>query len=192
MRDVQATRGASLNRPTENEDPTADGDPRAGGAPPRRLGVLAVVAAVALVADIVTKVLAVALLSDRVPVRLLDGLLTLRLVRNPGAAFGIATGLTLVFTLVAIAVIVAILRTATRLRSGWWAVALGLLLGGAAGNLVDRLFRAPAPLRGHVVDWIELPHWPVFNLADSAIVCGGLLAMLLAFRGVQIDGSRSS
>lgn len=137
----------------------------------------------------ITKVVAVAVLSEGPPIRLLGGLLTLRLVRNAGAAFGIATGLTVVFTLVAIGVIIAILRTAPRLRSAWWATALGLLLGGAAGNLVDRLLRSPGPLRGHVVDWIELPHWPVFNVADMAIVCGGLLSMLLAVRGVQIDGS---
>jgi signal peptidase II len=68
-------------------------------------------------------------------------------------------------------------------------VALGLLLGGALGNLSDRLFRSPGPLRGHVVDWIQLPHWPVFNVADSAIVVGGIVAVLLALRGVELDGS---
>jgi signal peptidase II len=83
-----------------------------------------------------------------------------------------------------------IVRTARLLQSRAWATALGLLLGGALGNLSDRLFRAPGPLRGHVVDWIALPHWPVFNIADSAIVTGGLLAVLLAFRGVEMDGSR--
>jgi signal peptidase II len=69
-------------------------------------------------------------------------------------------------------------------------VALALMLGGALGNLSDRLFRSPGPLRGHVVDWIELPHWPVFNIADSAIVVGGLLAVLLALRGIEMDGTR--
>jgi signal peptidase II len=87
-------------------------------------------------------------------------------------------------------VIVFILRTARKLRSLPWAITLGLLLGGATGNLSDRLFRAPGPMRGSVVDWIELPHWPVFNLADSAIVCGGVLAVLLAIRGLRIDGTR--
>ena len=77
--------------------------------------------------------------------------------------------MTAVFGLVAIAVAVAIVRTARRLRSLTWAITLGLLLGGALGNLGDRIFRSPGFLRGHVVDWIELPHWPVFNLADSAI-----------------------
>ncbi|MQA83509.1 MAG: signal peptidase II [Streptosporangiales bacterium] len=191
--DVQATRGAPLSRPIppgdEAEVPAGD---RAGGTPGRRLGVLATVAITALMLDVTTKVVAVATLSDRPPIRLLGGLLTLRLIRNAGAAFGIATGLTVVLTLVALGVVIAILRTAARLRSVWWATALGLLLGGAAGNLVDRLLRSPGPLRGHVVDWIELPHWPVFNVADMAIVCGGLLSMLLAVRGVQIEGAPPS
>lgn len=156
----------------------------------RRFGVLAAVAVFVLAIDVVTKVLVVATLSGQPPVRLLGGVLTLRLIRNGGAAFGIATGLTFVFAFVAIGVIVAIVRVAPRLRSVPWAITLGLLLGGAAGNLVDRLARAPGPFRGHVVDWIELPHWPVFNLADSAIVCGGVLAVLLAMLGLQIDGTR--
>ncbi len=134
----------------------------------------------------------VATLSHRAPIRLLGGLLTLRVLRNSGAAFSIGTSVTVVFTLIALAVIVAILRTARRLRSVPWAVTLGLLLGGAAGNLGDRLLRSPGFLRGHVVDWIELPHWPVFNVADSCIVCGGILAVLLAARGVSIDGTRSA
>ncbi len=88
-----------------------------------------------------------------------------------------------------------IVRAASRLRSTGWAVALGLILGGAAGNLVDRLARAPGPLRGAVVDWISLldpygPVWPIFNLADSAIVCGGVCAVVLVLLGFDIDGGR--
>ncbi|HEY8045258.1 MAG TPA: signal peptidase II [Streptosporangiaceae bacterium] len=147
-------------------------------------------AATVFVADLVSKTVVVATLSDRAPLRLLGGLLTLRELRNSGAAFSIGTSVTVVFTLIALGVIVAILRTARRLRSIPWAVTLGLLLGGAAGNLGDRLFRSPGFLRGHVVDWIELPHWPVFNVADSCIVCGGVLAVLLAARGIPIDGRR--
>ncbi|GAA1833150.1 signal peptidase II [Actinomadura chokoriensis] len=153
---------------------------------------LVAVALAALVADIVSKIIVVATLQDREPIRLLGGLLTLLETRNSGAAFSIGTGYTVVFTLIACGVVVAILRTARNLRSLPWAVCLGLLLGGALGNLTDRLVRAPAPLKGHVVDWIQLPHWPVFNLADSAIVCGGVLAVLLAARGLQVDGTRIS
>ena len=111
--------------------------------------------------------------------------------RNPGAAFSFAEGATLLFTAVAVAVVVVILRTARRLRSASWAVALGLLLGGATGNLVDRLFRSPGFARGAVVDFLDFRVWPVFNLADSAIVCGGALAVLLSFRGIELDGTRT-
>lgn len=151
---------------------------------------LAVVAVLALAADIVTKTIVVATLQNEEPIRLLGGLLTLRETRNSGAAFSIGTGYTIVFTLIASGVVVAIIWTGRNLRSLPWAVCLGLMLGGALGNLVDRVFRAPAPLEGHVVDWIQVPNWPVFNLADSAVVCGGVLAVILAARGLQLDGTR--
>lgn len=187
---LQAARGTALNGAGSPADP----DHEAGGpgpAPrPRRIRLLVTVAAAVFVADLVSKTIVVATLSDRAPLRLLGGLLTLRELRNSGAAFSIGTSITVVFTLIALGVIVAILRTARRLRSIPWAVTLGLLLGGATGNLGDRLLRSPGFLRGHVVDWIELPHWPVFNVADSCIVCGGVLAVLLAARGVPIDGRR--
>ena len=157
---------------------------------PRRMGLLLTVAIGVLAADIITKAVVVATLSDRPPVRLLGGLLTLRVDRNPGAAFSIGTSMTVVFTAIAAGVIVFILRTSRRIHSVAWAVTLGLLLGGATGNLVDRLLRAPGPLRGYVVDWIQLPHWPVFNISDSCIVCGGILAVLLSGLGLRIDGTR--
>ena len=156
----------------------------------RRVAVLFAVAVVVFALDVVSKVIVVATLPHHPPVRLPGGLLTLRLIRNPGAAFSIGTSMTIVFTLIAVGVIVYILRAARRLHSLPWAVALGLLLGGAAGNLTDRLFRAPGPLQGYVVDWIELPHWPVFNLADAAICCSGALIVLLAARGIRLDGTR--
>ena len=148
------------------------------------------VALAVLALDVVTKLIVVRTMSGHPPIRLLDGFLTLLLLRNSGAAFSIGTSMTIVFTAIAAAVIVYILRAARRLRSLPWAITLGLLLGGATGNLADRIFRSPGLFRGDVVDWIELPHWPVFNLADSAIVCGGALAVLLAMRGVRLDGTR--
>ncbi|TDD69738.1 signal peptidase II [Actinomadura darangshiensis] len=184
---MQTTRGTSLS---DSTNPEREAGETTGSSRPRRVGVLVAVALAALAADILSKTIVVATLEDREPVRLLGGLLTLRETRNSGAAFSIGTGYTIVFTLIACGVVVAILRTARNLRSVPWAVCLGLLLGGAIGNLLDRLLRAPAPLKGHVVDWIQLPHWPVFNLADSAIVCGGVLAVLLAARGLQVDGTR--
>jgi len=144
---------------------------------------------VVLTLDIVTKHLAVDRLSNRGPVDVVDGLLHFRLVRNSGAAFGFASGLTVVLSVVAATVVVVILRAARTLRSAWYAVALGLVLGGAVGNLLDRIFRPPGLFRGRVVDFLELPHWPVFNLADSCVVAGGILIVLLSLRGVRHDGS---
>jgi signal peptidase II len=176
---MQAARGTALT-----------GQPGEPGRPARRrVGLLLLVAAGVYLADVISKIVVVATLSGR-QVRLLGGLLTLDLLRNSGAAFSIGTSLTIVFTLIAVGVIFFILRTSRRLRSVPWAVTLGLLLGGATGNLTDRLLRSPGAFRGDVVDWIQLPHWPVFNVADSAIVCGGVLAVLLAARGYRLDGSR--
>jgi len=163
---------------------------------PRRIRLLAAIAVLVLAADLLSKVAVVATLSDRAPVKLLGGLLYLVEARNAGAAFSFAQGATVLFTAIAALVIVIILRTASQLRSLPWAICLGLILGGAAGNLADRLFRAPAPLRGRVVDWISLLDpdgriWPVFNLADSAIVVGGVLAVLLAFAGFELTGTRT-
>ncbi|HEV2253796.1 MAG TPA: signal peptidase II [Streptosporangiaceae bacterium] len=157
---------------------------------PRRVGLLLAVAAFVLAADVISKAIVVARMPGHQPIRLLGGLLTITLTRNGGAAFSIGTSMTIVFTAIAVGVIVYILRTARNLRSIGWAVTLGLLLGGATGNLLDRIFRAPGPFQGHVVDWIELPHWPVFNLADSSIVCAGVLVVLLALGGIRLDGTR--
>jgi signal peptidase II len=151
--------------------------------------VLLAVAVLVLAIDIVSKTLVVAHLANR-QIHLLGGFLTLRESRNPGAAFSLGTSLTLMYSAIALAVIVVILRTSRRIRSLPWAITLGLLLGGATGNLMDRIFRSPGLFRGWVVDWIQVPHWPVFNLADSAIVCGGILAVLLSARGVRLDGRR--
>ena len=176
---MQAARGTALT-----------GQPGEPGKPGRRrVGLLLAVAAGVYLADVISKIIVVATLSGH-QVRLLGGLLTLDLLRNSGAAFSIGTSLTIVFTLIALGVIFFILRTSRRLRSVPWAITLGLLLGGATGNLTDRLLRSPGAFRGDVVDWIQLPHWPVFNVADSAIVCGGVLAVLLAARGYRLDGTR--
>jgi signal peptidase II len=149
---------------------------------------LLLVAGIVLGLDLTSKIVAVRTLSNRTSVDLLDGFLTLRLTRNAGAAFSIGVGMTVLFTTVAVIVIFAILRTARRLYSLPWAIALGGLLGGALGNLTDRIFRSPGVFRGHVVDFIELPNWPVFNLADSAIVGAGILMFILAARGIPIEG----
>lgn len=155
---------------------------------------LAGVAAFALTADIVSKVLVVAHLQPDQPVHVLGNVFELWLTRNPEAAFNIGFGMTAIFTLIAFAVVVYIIRMARKLYSLAWAIALGLLLGGAAGNLGDRIFRAPGLFRGDVVDWIGVVprYYPIFNLADSAIVCGGILMVILAMRGYHMDGTRSA
>jgi signal peptidase II len=165
---------------------TGDGG---GQAVPRPVVVLVAVAALVYAADVISKLIVVATLTENDPVPVLGSLLRLDYLRNPGAAFSLgADGYTVVFTLIAAAVIVAILRMAHTLASRRWAVAFGLLLGGALGNLSDRIARSPGPLRGWVVDFIQVPHWPVFNLADSAICCGGALMVLLTVLDVRPDG----
>jgi signal peptidase II len=152
-------------------------------------------AAGVLLTDLVTKLVVVATIAPGEDIRLLGGALYLTHLRNTGAAFSFAESFTVLFTLVAVAVAVVIVRAARRLFSTGWAVTLGLVLGGALGNLIDRVFRAPGFLRGGVVDFLSVfgpdgQVWPVFNVADSAIVCGGVLGAVLALRGIEFDGSR--
>ncbi|WP_448071713.1 signal peptidase II [Georgenia yuyongxinii] len=108
---------------------------------------------------------------------------------NPGAAFSLATGMTWVFTIVSVVVVVVVVRIARRLGSAWWAVALGMLLGGSLGNLYDRLFRDPGFAEGHVVDFISYGGYFIGNVADIAIVGAAILIGLLAVRGREVNGS---
>jgi signal peptidase II len=196
---VACDRGAVLaEQPSPAPPDTPAPDPADAGAAGRRprTRLLLILAGAVLVADLVTKLVLVATIAQGSAVRLLGGALYLTHLRNPGAAFSFAEGATLLFSVIAVAVAVVIVRTARRLYSTGWAVALGLVLGGAMGNLVDRIFRSPGFLRGAVVDWISVfsPDgrvWPVFNVADSAIVCGGILGALLALRGIEFDGRRA-
>ncbi|MBX7548791.1 signal peptidase II [Streptomyces sp. NPDC004232] len=155
----------------------------------RRIAVLFAVAAFAYALDLISKTLVVAKLEGHEPIKLVGDLLELHAIRNPGAAFGFGGAFTVIFTVIAAAVIAVIIRLARKLYSFPWAVALGLLLGGALGNLTDRIFRAPGIFEGQVVDFIAPKGFAVFNLADSAIVCGGILIVLLSFRGLDPDGS---
>jgi signal peptidase II len=170
-------------------------EPARETARPRRIGLFVLIAVLALAADLVSKVLVVAHIPPYRTIRLFGGAVYFVQARNSGAAFSVGTGATVALTVVALVVVVIIVRAARRLRSVGWAVALGLVLGGALGNLVDRFFRAPAPGRGHVVDWISLfaadGHiWPIFNLADSCIVVGGCLAVLVSLLGIDLAGDR--
>jgi signal peptidase II len=153
--------------------------------------ILLVVAVTVLVADLITKIVAVALIEPGDPVEIIGDTVTFKLVRNSGAAFSMATGYTWILTLIALAVVAGIIRYSHRLGSIWWALGLGLVLGGALGNLIDRIFRAPGPLRGHVVDFMSVGWWPVFNVADSAVVCGAIGLVVLTLFGFEFDGTRS-
>jgi signal peptidase II len=140
--------------------------------------------------DQATKYLAEERLTQGVHVPLVGDLLGWQLIYNPGAAFSLATGMTWVFTLITLGVVVVVLRVARRLRSAAWAVALGMLLGGALGNLYDRMLREPGFARGHVVDFINYNGWFVGNVADIAIVLAAVLIALLALLGIEVDGTR--
>jgi signal peptidase II len=155
----------------------------------RRIVVLILVAVIAYVLDLTSKMIVVEKLEHHAPVEIIPELLKFEAVRNPGAAFGVGEAFTVIFTVIAATVIVVIARIARKLYSLPWAVALGLLLGGALGNLTDRIFRSPGVFKGAVVDFIAPAHFAVFNLADSAIVCGGILIVILSFRGLDPDGT---
>jgi signal peptidase II len=181
---MQAARGTSLSR--------VDSSPTAGSPARRRvLGVLAAVFAVVYALDQVTKALAVGRLDPEVPRRFLGHVLELHLTRNAGAAFSTGTTYTVLFSCLAAAACVVVLWLTRRVRSTTWAVAFGLLLAGVGGNLTDRLVRSPAPLRGRVVDFLELPHWPIFNVADMSINLAAAVILVQAYRGVRLDGSRA-
>ena len=163
---------------------------------PRKVGLLAAIAATVIVLDVISKVIVVATIQPNQPVRVLGGLVYLSLIRNPGAAFSMATGMTWLLALIAIGVVVVIIRMAPRLRSTPWAISLGLVLGGAIGNLIDRIFRAPGFLQGHVVDFVSVfgpnaEYFPVFNVADSAITIGGISLVITALLGIDFDGTRT-
>ncbi|MFA3874414.1 signal peptidase II [Streptomyces sp. MMCC 100] len=155
----------------------------------RRVAVLFAVAVFAYLLDLVSKMIVVAKLEHHEPIEIIGDWLRFAAIRNAGAAFGFGEAFTIIFTVIAAAVIVVIARLARKLHSLPWAIALGLLLGGALGNLTDRIFRAPGVFEGAVVDFIAPKHFAVFNLADSAIVCGGILIVILSFRGLDPDGT---
>jgi signal peptidase II len=183
-------------RPSEEHVLSEPTDTPLPAARPRTRLLLAL-AAVVLLADLGTKLLVVATIEPGEDIRVLGGLVYLTQLRNVGAAFSFAEGATVIFSLIAVAVAVVIVRFARRLFSTGWATALGLVLGGAVGNLIDRIFRDPGFLRGGVVDFVSVfapdgQVWPVFNVADSAIVCGGILGAVLALRGVEFDGTRAT
>ncbi|WP_339128862.1 signal peptidase II [Streptomyces sp. f51] len=189
--------GAAAAEPERSGGNAASGDRSGADAPvpaerprgKRRIAVLFTVAVLAYALDLVSKMIVVAKLEHHDSIDILGDWLKFEAIRNAGAAFGFGQAFTVIFTVIAAAVIVVIARLARKLYSLPWAIALGLLLGGALGNLTDRVFRSPGVFEGAVVDFIAPNHFAVFNLADSAIVCGGILIVLLSFRGLDPDGT---
>jgi signal peptidase II len=139
--------------------------------------------------DFATKSWALNSLDSRNPVKLLGDFLQLTLLKNSGAAFSLAQGATVIFTIFAILVVAAIAYYSIKITSFGWSIVLGLALGGVLGNLTDRIFRSPGFFTGHVIDWIQLPNWPVFNLADSAIVVAASIAVILSIRNISPIGA---
>lgn len=169
-----------------DESSTAD-----GRAPRPTVRLFAVVAVVAIVIDQITKVVAVEWLEGRESITVVPGLIDFTFLRNPGAALGTGSGMTIILTLVAVAVAVVVIRMSARLRDRGWAVGLGLLLGGAVGNLIDRVVREPAPLRGHVVDFIDYGPF-VGNVADIALTFAAVFLIVQSWRGIALDGTKET
>jgi signal peptidase II len=183
--------------PVNPVDPThTDPEPvEPGPSPSRRRRLFLLLAGIAVVTyllDQLSKWWAVTALTDEPPRDLIGSLLRLDLIRNPGAAFSIGTGNTWVLTIIAVVVLVVVIRVSRRLGSSGWAWALGLLLGGALGNLTDRLVREPGLGRGHVVDFLNYNGWFIGNVADIAIVAAAILIGLLALTGRSVDGTREA
>lgn len=155
---------------------------------------LAVTAAAVVAIDQITKAFALSALRDGESVPAIDGIMHWTLQRNPGAAFGLFRRAPVLFTVLAIVIATAIIVAAPRVRDRANAIALGLVLGGALGNLVDRLFRPPGPFRGHVIDFIDLRVWPTFNGADVAVVAGAALLAIASLRSgrTRVSGERTT
>jgi len=179
---MQAARGTSLSPDSAEAPSVIDRRPH--------VALFALVATLLYAIDQVTKHLAVEHLTGQPDKPLVGDLLQLHLTRNPGAAFSTGTSYTAVLSVIAIGAALLVLWVSRRLGSTGWAIGLGCLLAGILGNLTDRLFRAPSPFRGHVVDFLELPNWPVFNVADILINVAAGVIVLQALRGVRLDGTR--
>jgi len=158
----------------------------------RGLKVALSVALLVIAIDQATKLWAESALVEHVRQPFIGSLLQLHLLYNPGAAFSMFTNVTWVFAIFSSLICSLILLNAHRVVHPVWQYAVGGVLGGAAGNLIDRLTNEPGLGRGLVVDFLELPYWPVFNVADSAVVIAACVMVLMSFRGINFDGTRAN
>lgn len=175
---MQTARGASLSSSADQSY--------------RRIGLFFGIALVVYAIDQTTKISAVARLEDQPAIGVVPGVFELSFLRNPGAAFGMGASITPVLTVLMIVIAVGVLVAAALTRHTGWAVALGLLFGGATGNITDRMLREPGVFRGEVVDFLSLSYWPMFNVADMAITCAAVLILVLSWRGIDLTGPRAA
>ncbi|MFI5731491.1 signal peptidase II [Kribbella sp. NPDC051587] len=203
---MQRTRRTSLNddaptprQPGDDVPASEPADLESAGSPSspeppvrswRWIGLFAVAGIVVLGLDQLTKALALAHLTPGEPVNVIGSLLKFNLIRNSGAAFSLGAGYTPVISVIQIAVAVGVIYLSRRLGSTGWAIAFGLLFGGAVGNITDRIFREPSPFHGHVVDFLQTPHWAIFNVADMAVTSAAILLVIQTLRGIRLDGTR--
>ncbi|MEU8226478.1 signal peptidase II [Kribbella sp. NPDC048915] len=208
---MQRTPGTPLNDPTspdevEDNATPEPADPESAGSPSSQPDdeaahhahkrswkwtlVFAVVGMVILGLDQWTKALALEHLTPGEPVNVIGTFLKFNLIRNSGAAFSLGAGYTPYISAVQIAVALGVIYLSRRLGSAGWAVAFGLLFGGAVGNILDRIFREPSPFHGHVVDFLQTPHWAIFNVADMAVTSAAVLLVIQTLRGIKLDGTR--
>lgn len=143
------------------------------------------VAFLVVVVDQITKILAVAYLENKPAIELLGKYFGLQFTRNPGAAFSFGTNVTFVFTIFSITVSAFLIWKSSVVENKLWAIAAGGFLGGALGNLIDRLVRSPEFFHGHVVDFLAFPNFPLFNIADTAVTLSAIGAVLLSVRGID-------
>jgi signal peptidase II len=204
---MQRTPGTPLNDPASShqvgdaDSPEPADEPSAGspsspspasqhGRSWKWIALFGGVGLVILCLDQVTKALALAHLTPGEPVNVVGSLLKFNLIRNPGAAFSLGTGYTPYISAVQIIVAIGVIYLSRRLGSAGWAVAFGLLFGGAVGNIIDRIFREPSAFHGHVVDFLQTPHWAIFNVADMAVTSAAVLLVIQTLRGIKLDGTR--
>lgn len=199
---MQRTPGTPLNDPTSShqveDEPTPEpAETPSAGSPSSPSGyswkwtvLFGGVGLLVLLLDQVTKAIALAHLTPGEPVEVIGSLLKFNLIRNPGAAFSLGTGYTPYISAIQIAVALGVVYLSRKLGSVGWAVAFGLLFGGAVGNILDRIFREPSPFHGHVVDFLQTPHWAIFNVADMAVTSAAVLLVIQTLRGIKLDGTR--
>ncbi len=154
-------------------------------------GLIFKIATIVVILDQLTKTLAVAFLENKPAIEVLGKWFGFSFGRNPGAAFSIGTSTTILFTIFATTISTLIIWKAREVANSPWAIVAGGFLGGALGNLIDRVFRAPEMFHGHVVDFIAFPNFPLFNIADSAVTLSAITAVLLSIRGIDYTQTQS-